>query len=78
MQNENISAERIETGRLLAVGSYPYYCRTYLSSITYRSIDRERSRDSVKNGYNSTRLRPLKDGFHNVEISPRDRTAVLN
>ena len=51
---------------------------TVLSSITCCSIDRERSRDVVENGYNSTRLRPLKDGFHNVEISPRDRTAVLS
>ena len=51
------------------------YYSTVLHSVR---VDRERSRDSVKNGYNSTRLRPLKDGFHNVKSSPRDRTAVLS
>ena len=50
----------------------------YLSGITYCSSELAGSRDVVENGYSSTRLRPLKDGFHNVKSSPRDRTAVLS
>ena len=49
-----------------------------LSGITYCSSELAGSRDVVENGYSSTRLRPLKDGSHNVKSSPRDRISVLS